>query len=362
MERRSGFLLTNKQCLIYSTCMDQINKLNEVLTAFNINATCQKSSRNRHLAMYDVHLAPGCRVSQIKRCAGEIALALKSKSIPLVFPVTEEGIVRITVADRDAEVIPFRGLAEKASRPAGVLPLLLGETDSGIKLWTRMEKNPHILVAGETGSGKTTLLHTMIANVLDREDVWLYLMDPKQGLEFGNYEMKAYSIAYDYDSSLRLLDDVRFNMDQRNCFLNSVGIRSIEEDPAILPKILVVIDEIASLMLWDSDKRNPKKGQFEKKLVEIAQKSRSSGIYMVLATQRPSVNVITGLIKANFPARIACRVSSSFDSKVILDRVGAENLYPRRDAIISSPEFDFTRFQVAFTTPEETLHVSTTHI
>jgi len=334
---------------------EMINSLNGVLAGFKINATCVKAYRHRHLAMYDVCLEPGCRIRRLELYAREIALALKSKSNPVVQSIPENGIVRITVAASAAEVLPFARLAEGAKSPGGVLPLLLGETESGGLLWTRMEKNPHMLVAGETGSGKSTLLHTMIANIINRDDVWLYLIDPKHGLEFGDYETKAYSVAYDYDAALRLLNEVRFNMEQRGRFLNSIGRRSIEEDASVLPKILVVIDEISSLMLWDADKRNPNKGQFEKKIVEIAQKSRSAGIYLVLATQRPSVDVVTGLIKANFPARVSCRVSSSIDSKVILDQAGAETLLGRGDAIISSPEFGFARFQVAFSTPADNI-------
>jgi len=329
---------------------EDINKLNEVLVGYKINASCVAVNRHRNLAMYDIKLNPGCRIRKLELYAREIALALKSKN-PTVREVPTEGIVRFTVAERDPEVLPFESLAE-GPRPAGVLPLLLGETETGEKLWIKMEKNPHLLVAGETGSGKTTVLHTIIANVIGREDVWLYLIDPKNGLEFGIYENKAYKIAYDYDAALDMLDDIRFNMDMRGKFLNEIGKRSIEDDPSILPPVLVVIDEIAALMLWDSDKKNPQKGSFERKLVDIAQRSRSSGIYIVLATQRPSTDVVTGLIKANFPARIACRVSSSVDSKVILDQTGAENLTPRSHAIISSPEL-FATFKVAYTTAED---------
>jgi len=329
--------------------------LNEVLAGFKIKATCEKVNRRRHLAMYDVRLEPGCRIRQLEIYSREIALALKSKSNPVVQSIPEEGIVRITVAERGSEVLSFRELAEEAQQPEGVLPLLLGELDTGELLWTRMEKNPHMIVAGETGSGKSTLLHTIIANVIDRSDVWLYLVDPKHGLEFGDYETKAYGVAYDYDAALRMLDEIRLNMELRSRFLNSIGQRNIEDNPSVLPKMLVIIDEIASLMLWDSNKKNPNRGQFEMKLIEIAQKSRAAGIYIVIATQRPSVDVVTGLIKANFPARIACRVSSAVDSKVVLDQTGAEALLGRGDAIISSPEFGFAKFQVAFTTPKENI-------
>ena len=119
-----------------------------------------------------------------------------------------------------------------------------------------------------------------------------------------------------------------------------------------------MIDEIADLMFQDKDKLNPERGRFESILTQVAQKSRAAGIFIFLATQRPSADVITGLIKANFPARIACRVSSSVDSKIILDETGAENLLGRGDAIISSPEYNSTRFQVAYVTPKEVLKYS----
>jgi len=338
--------------------IDMANKLNSVLASFKIDAKCLAARRHRHLAVYDVCLSPGCRVRTLEDYSREIALSLKCKGGLLVVPVSEEGIVRIKVAERDAEVLDFEALEKAAGPPpppAGVLPLLLGETDAGDFLWSKMEKNPHILVAGETGSGKSTLLHAMIANVIKREDVWLHLIDPKHGLEFGDYENAVYSVAYNYDSALNMLRDVEFLMNSRSQFLSMAGYRSIEENPAVLPKILLVVDELASLMLWDQDKKNPNKGRFETLLIAIAQRSRAAGIYIIAATQRPSIDVVTGLIKANFPARIACRVSSAVDSKVILDQSGAESLLGCGDAIINSPEHNFVRFQVGYATPESNM-------
>jgi len=333
----------------------KINNLNLVLESLNIGAVCVAANQHRHLTSYDIKLNPTTRIKTIDRYAGEIALLLKCKSLtPTVTVVPEEGVVRITVAERSANVLEFGSIVKDARKPSGVLPILLGESN-GHPLWTRMEKNPHIIVAGETGSGKTVLLHTIIANVIGNNDVWLYLIDPKHGLEFGCYSDFVQGLAENYDEAIAILEDLNTKMEIRYKFMNKIGIRSIEQKPDSLNKILVVIDEISSLMIWDSDKKNPNHGRFESLLVSLAQKSRAAGIYLVIATQRPSVDVITGLIKANFPARISCRVSSATDSRVILDSAGAETLIGKGDAIINSPEHGYVRFQSAFTTPEITL-------
>jgi S-DNA-T family DNA segregation ATPase FtsK/SpoIIIE len=327
-------------------------KLNNILSGLKINAKCVNVSMHRHLVFCDLELDRGAKIRNIEVHAREIGLALRSKGIPIVLTNSEKGIVSIQFATREADTLSFLDLfnLNKKLVPEGILPFLLGENGNGEPLWLDMAKNPHMLIAGGTGSGKSTLLHTIIANAVFRNDVWLYLSDPKAGVEFSLYNKYdcCNFLATDYNSTLNMLESISEEMERRYQALSLFNISSIEQNKEIFPKIMVIIDEVADLILQDQDKHNLNKGKFEHLLCSIAQKSRAAGIYIVLATQRPSVDIISGRIKANFPARIACKVSSAIDSKVILDQTGAESLLGRGDAIINSAKYNYTRFQVSY--------------
>lgn len=317
---------------------DVQNRLNIVLSELDLNATCISAVQHRHLASCDVVLNKDCRVKHLEQLATEIALRMKSKTEPIISPVTEKGVVCLRFAISDSQAILFSSLYNEKETPAGTLPFLLGEGEAGQKIWTDMANNPHMLVAGTTGSGKSVLLHVLIANALKRKDVELMLVDPKFGVEFTKYSNQA-EVAIDYNSTIAFLDKLELVMNHRYQRMAKAGTMV----PDAFTKKLLIIDEAADLMLQDKKNNN----QFENKLCSLAQKSRAAGIYIVLATQRPSVDIITGLIKANFPARVACKVSSSTDSKVVLDRAGAEMLLGRGDAIINNSQYSYTRFQVA---------------
>jgi S-DNA-T family DNA segregation ATPase FtsK/SpoIIIE len=263
--------------------------------------------------------------------------------------VPEQGIVRLQVALEKAQPIPLTNLFYNEMIPDNmVFPMLLGESDEGRKLWMDMNNNPHLLIAGSTGSGKSTLLHTLIANciMLDTvrwRNVWIYLNDPKR-IEFQDYRSEELSGVV-----LNQLEGLSAMMERRYREMGEIGMRSIEEDPKKIPLVLCIIDEVADLMIQD------KGHKLETLIVKLAQKGRAAGIFMVLATQRPSVSVITGLIKANFPGRIACKTASKTDSVVILDRIGAETLLGRGDAVLKNQKYESVRFQVAYTTPKMTI-------
>lgn len=327
--------------------------LNQVLQAFKIKANCVSANQHRHFSFYDLELEPGTKISKINQYSKEIALALKSKSVPIVKMMPELGIVRLQLVHKQAELLSFNELYDNSAKEDSFLPFLFGETDEGRNLWIDMSKNPHLLVAGATGSGKSVFLHNMIANAAKHESVKLYLVDTKK-VEFGPYERPEFSelitnIAKDYTSAVNMLSHLLDIMEMRYSYLDSIGCNNIEQIPTLLKKIVVIIDEVADLMLVDRG------GQFQSSLVKLAAKSRAAGIYIILATQRPSVDVLTGLIKANFPARLACKVSSRTDSQIILDYQGAEHLTGRGDAIFKSPSYDSVRLQIAHVTPQETL-------
>lgn len=332
--------------------MQMRDSLNKVLVGLDIKAECTDASRHRHIGIYDVKLAPSERVRSIESRATEIALHLNSRCEPLIKPITEKGIVRIQSIISKPETINFEELYKRATSTIGVLkgfmPFLIGETYEGEPLWVDMAEHPHTLVAGETGSGKSVCLHLMIANAAKRNDVKMFLIDPKR-VEFGRYSNEKYKglvkhIANDYTSAIGLLKQMVSDMETRYNIMASMGISSIREMPNLFDKYVIIIDEAADLMM-QQDKRDK---EFETLLIRLAQKSRAAGIYLILATQRPSVDIITGLIKANFPARIAFKVSSKSNSRVIIDTNGAEALVGRGDGIIKSSVHDFVRFQGAF--------------
>jgi DNA segregation ATPase FtsK/SpoIIIE, S-DNA-T family len=170
-------------------------------------------------------------------------------------------------------------------------------------------------------------------------------------------EFKAYNehavVVYNYADTVSMLKVLVSKMESRFEHMSELGIKSVEENPSLFPFVVVVIDEVADLMIQDK-----KTHIFETLVVRLAQKARAAGIYLVLATQRPSRDVLTGTIKANFPARIACKTSSRVDSQVVLDMPGAEELLGRGDAILRNQEYDRARFQVAFSTPERSIKLA----
>jgi S-DNA-T family DNA segregation ATPase FtsK/SpoIIIE len=328
-------------------------KMNKVLQGLNIDAECVHYESHRHLAFFDLELSPNTPVRKIESALREIALGIRSKTTPILKVMSDKGIVRLQVAMADAETVSLRTLLLGDSVPQHMIfPMMLGEDECGRKLWMDMAKNPHLIVAGGTGSGKSVLLHTLITNAILGTAVRayqaeIYLIDPKR-VEFSTYRDPIYSkvvvsIKNTYEETLEVLSDLKRRMESRYEEMEKCGVRSIEDDRNMYSHCFLVIDEIADLMLQD------KSGELAKDLVTIAQKGRAAGIFMVLATQRPSVDILPGVIKANFPGRIACKTASKIDSKVVLDEQGAEELLGRGDALLKNMEHDRVRFQVAYT-------------
>lgn len=331
-----------------------MEQINSILNGLKINGQCINHNQHRHLATYDIQLEPGTMVSRIERRTREIALGIRSVTPPIVKLMPKSGLIRLHVAMDQAAPLPLSGLFGDNIPEGQLLPVVLGETDEGQRLWVDLSEHPHTLVAGATGSGKSVFLRTVLANLAHLKstgarDIEVYLVDPKV-VEFNSYEKLnklIASVAYTYDKTLSMLKILRQKMEARYKAMAQYGIQSIKEMPYLFPQTVVIIDEVADLMLQDK-----KSHEFETGIVKLAQKARAAGIYLVLATQRPSKDVLTGLIKANFPARISCKVSSRVDSQVVLDSPGAESLLGRGDAILQSPIYDRVRFQAAFCEPE----------
>lgn len=324
--------------------------LNRILVGLSLDANCVAVQQNRHTAIYDIRLNPGCKVRKIESSAPEIALGLRSKTEPILRSIPQMGIVRLHVANKNADILKFDDIYNEQECPDNLLPILLGETDEGNKLWTDFSKNPHTIIAGSTGSGKSVFLHLLIENIKRLNnlghDIDLWLSDPKR-VEFNKYkddkvEYNISSIVDTYDDTISMLKDLEGVMEDTYTRLYDMKLNSAQLGPKHLKKRVVIIDECADLMMQDK-----KSKKFESSLCSIASKCRAANIYICIATQRPSADILSGIIKANFPARIAFKTSSKTDSRVILDANGAESLLGNGDGLIYNYDNNFTRFQAA---------------
>lgn len=325
--------------------MDHTQHFNVLLESFGIRATCTNYQTIDGNFFYDLKLHPHAKVQDVKRYSDELSLALCTPSKPRIKVIHQEGIVRLEFAVPREKSLKLFDFFTNESIPGGKLNCLLGQTIDGQKVWMDLAANPHMLIAGTTGSGKSTLLHNIIANLFNYSDVDLYLVDPKQ-IEFMEYEqIKGHlvKVMTTYVETCNMLRGHIEIMEERYARLREVNVR--------FKPIVIIIDEFADLMLQDVN------NEFHDLVCRLASKCRAVGMHLILATQRPSVNVISGSIKANFPARIACRVASHIDSRVILDAVGAEGLMGKGDALLRDSFRQLERFQIAYTTPQEVCQI-----
>lgn len=322
--------------------MNSVTQFNQILDSFKIKATCLESKKIDNYVYYDLKLYPSAKVKDINKYTDEISLALKTPCKPSIKILHDLGVVRLEFVYPVDKILKLTDLFRTELPQAGNINCLLGQTVDGKKVWMDLASNPHMIIAGTTGSGKSTLLHNIIANTFKYNDCHLYLIDPKK-IEFHEYESlpKDVNIGYSYEEAIFMLDSLLATMESRYSLIRAG--HHVEK----FPHVLLIIDEFADLIMQDKD------NMFYNKLCRLAQKCRAARISIILSTQRPSVNIINGTIKANFPARIACKVASHVDSKVILDVSGAENLLGRGDALLCDNFRHMERFQVAHITPTE---------
>jgi S-DNA-T family DNA segregation ATPase FtsK/SpoIIIE len=319
-----------------------ITELNGILQSFKIKASCVDYNRSDNYFYYDLKLNPAGKVTDISKYSNEISLALKTAAKPTVKILHQEGVIRLEFVSPREKPLNLFDYFTNDNIPNGAINCLIGQTVDGQPMWIDLEQNPHMIIAGTTGSGKSTLLHNIIANLFNYSDVDLFLVDPKQ-IEFSEYAKNI--------SKCTVLNSFAETMDLLNSMLELMEFRYslISAGFAIssLKPVVIIIDEFADLSMQDRD------DVFFTSLCRLAQKCRAARIHIILSTQRPSVNVINGAIKANFPARIACRVASHIDSKVILDTKGAESLLGKGDALLRDNFRFMDRFQVAYTNAKE---------
>lgn len=298
-------------------------KFFSLLASFGIKTEYVKLSSKKFFDVYDVKLAPGVRSSKLDRVLVDLGMAIESHAHPVGYPVLKDGVYRVEVQREEIEPPNFQN-ALKSVDNSYYAPLVLGSDHHGNPLSIDLNKIPNILVGGTTGSGKSVLLHSFILSLLSK-DACLYLVDPKS-VEFSMYQdLEAVkSLVHTVEDASLVIGEVRDLMETRFLHLGRERSRNASEYNAkVSPErrmrpVVVVVDEWADLVLQDKD--------IQKSLCLVAQKGRAAGISIILATQRPSCRVISGLIKANFPGRIALKVASAVDSRVILDTKGAEKI------------------------------------
>ena len=364
--------------------LDRLGRvLVNTLQTFNIKCSMAGRTTGPAVTQYEVVPEPGVKVNRIANLDADLALAMRAKSVRIVAPIPGKGAIGVEIPNPRPEIVRLREILEAPafSRSRGALPLGMGKDLTGDAYVTDLAKMPHALIAGATGSGKSVCLNTIITSLVYRhgpDRLRLLLIDPKM------VELSAYAelphlrhpVVTDPKDAAGVLKWAVMEMERRYMLLSANGVRSVkefndrveqgvelslpepdgpEEDEdrwrykaGLLPWIVVVVDELADLMMTVQ-------AEVEKPLTQLAQKARAIGIHLLVATQRPSVNVITGLIKANFPCRIAFRVASKTDSRTILDQNGADSLLGYGDMLFLPPgRSEPVRMQGAFISTEET--------
>jgi S-DNA-T family DNA segregation ATPase FtsK/SpoIIIE len=318
--------------------------LETTLLEFGVEAKVVKINRGPVLTMYELEPAVGTKVNKITSLGDNISLAIKSANIRILAPLPGKGTIGIEVPNSKSELVRLRDLLEtrEYNEEDSPLKLALGKDISGGAIVTDLAKMPHLLIAGATGSGKTVCINSIISSLLFNSspgELKFMMIDPKR-VELMIFEGIPHLLAPIVTNSKKAaaaLGWVIGEMERRYEIFAEKGVRNIaaykekqKEDEESLPYIVVVVDELADLMVVAQQ-------DVEGAIMRIAQLSRAAGIHMILATQRPSVNVITGVIKANLPARISFKVASKVDSRTVLDANGAEKLLGRGDMLLMQP-------------------------
>jgi DNA segregation ATPase FtsK/SpoIIIE, S-DNA-T family len=340
-------------------------KLVETLGHFGVEAKIVGIVSGPHVSRFELRLAPGTKVKKVTELANDIAYALASTDIRILAPIPGKQAVGVEVPNRTRKMVRLGDIY--AGRPEKTSPLVawLGKGIDGNPVWTDIAKMPHVLVAGTTGSGKSGCVNAILSSILMQaspNEVRLVLVDPKQ-VELNHYENVPHLLT-PVVTSPRLAANVLSNligeMESRYGIMSEARARNLDELNRIrrkqghspLPHILCVIDELADLMMVAP-------AEVEDSIIRLAQKSRATGIHLVLATQRPSTDIITGTIKVNIPSRIAFAVSSQTDSRVILDQGGAETLLGQGDMLFrGAGTSKLSRVQGAFVTEDEIARIT----
>jgi len=336
--------------------------LEEKLAHFGISGSVVSIKCGPVVTLFEYQPDINARISKITALDDDLALALQALSIRIIAPIPGKSVIGFEVSNKTRSTVYFHDIVRSSAFAQSTgLPLAIGVDTIGNHVVVDLARMPHVLIAGSTGSGKSVALHTMIMSLLFKhtpDDLNLILIDPKR-LEFSSYKDIAhlvFPIVMQPQAAIPVLKWVVAQMEQRYEIMTEVGARNINDyhalckgrsDYAKMPYMVVIIDELADLMMTCGR-------DIEDLIARIAQMARAAGIHMILATQRPSVDVITGLIKVNIPSRISCRVTSKVDSRTILDCNGAEKLLGRGDMLfLDSADSSIKRVHGAYVSDAE---------
>jgi S-DNA-T family DNA segregation ATPase FtsK/SpoIIIE len=332
----------------------------QTLAHFGVEATVIGQISGPRVTRYELQLAPGTKVSKVAALKDDLSYALATTEIRILAPIPGKQAVGVELPNASPNYVALGDIFDDLPQTASPLSVWLGKDISGSAVWTDLARMPHVLIAGTTGSGKSGCINTILTSILLRsspDDVRFILIDPKK-IELSYYESIPHLLTPVVSSpkeASTVLANVVSEMERRYERLSGVRARNLNEanrafrsrGESTLPHLLVVIDELADLMMIAPQ-------DVEDAVIRLAQKSRAVGIHLVLATQRPSVDVITGMIKANVPSRIAFAVSSQTDSRVILDQSGAESLLGQGDMLFKPLGTSrLQRLQGAYVSEEE---------
>lgn len=341
--------------------------LEKKLADFGVDAKVLEVRPGPVITMYELEPAPGVKINKITNLTDDLALALRAPSIRIIAPIPGKAVIGIEIPNHEREPVHLKDVLDCAAflESSSKMPIALGEDIVGAPVIADLARMPHLLIAGTTGSGKSVSLNAIICSILFKsppDDVKFLMIDPKR-LEFSSYEgipHLLHPVVVDPKKASQVLKWAVEEMERRYKVISELGVKNIESYnklvekapkekttsappaktsetvpagrtiPVKLPYIIIVIDELADLMMVAQK-------NVEESLARLAQMARAAGIHLILATQRPSVDVITGVIKANFPTRISFQVSSKVDSRTILDQLGAENLLGSGDMLFMPP-------------------------
>ncbi len=331
--------------------------LAETLEDFGISVKVTDIERGPVITRYELEPAPGVKVSRIEALGDDIALSMKAQSVRIIAPIPGRDRVGIEVPNTQSSLVFLQEVleSEQFQKAKSKLSIVLGKDIAGKAIVAKLEDMPHLLIAGTTGSGKTVCINSLILSLLFRNspvDLKFVMIDPKmvELMPFNGLPHLLCPLVTEAKKAAAALNWVVNEMEERYRLLSKAGTRNIEsynEKNEKLPYIVVVVDEFADLMIVMPD-------QIETAVQRLAQLARAVGIHLILATQRPSVNVITGVIKANLPARLSFKVASKVDSRTVLDMNGADKLLGKGDMLFLNPGDEKpTRIQGALVSDKE---------
>jgi len=351
--KSSSFTSLYKKEEIYK----KAKELEKVLSQFGVPAKVVNVQKGPTVTLYELEPEAGVKIHKISALADDIALALKSDGVRVIAPIPLKGTVGVEVPNERKEIVYLKEVinSKQFINHKSLLALALGKDIKGEPVVTDLKEMPHLLIAGTTGSGKTVCINALICSILFKakpDEVKFILIDPKK-VELAHFQEIPHllvPVISDVKRACRVLEWAVEEMEKRYEIFAQEGVRNIEvynRKKMSLPYIVIIIDELADLMVVAKEK-------IEASIQRLAQLSRAVGIHLILATQRPSVDVITGVIKANFPARISFKVSSKVDSRTVLDRQGAERLLGKGDLLFLRPQdSQLVRIQGSFVDDED---------